>query len=341
MRTKNQTLFEHAFFFAIFAVVSYLVWKLIAPFIGTLALAAILVTICYPLHDYYLRKLPRWNKSLVSFFSLFTVLIGVVTPIVILSSYIVREAHQIYTMFSTTSSVSLVNSVERFQSFVQLFVPNFSVDFAAIAQEAAGFVVNDLVSLFANTASTVFLLIIALIASFYFFRDGKYFTEYLVALSPLKDVDDMKILSRLATAVRSVVTGTVAVAIIQGVLTAIGLAIFGFDRAILWGCVAAIGALIPGVGTTIVFVPAVIFLVYTGAHLSAIALVIWGVLAVGLIDNMLGPYIMSRGNHIHPFMVLLSVLGGIIFFGPIGFILGPVIVSFFFVLLELYGKRMV
>jgi predicted PurR-regulated permease PerM len=69
----------------------------------------------------------------------------------------------------------------------------------------------------------------------------------------------------------------------------------------------------------------------------AIGLAIWGMLAVGLIDNLLGPYLMSRGNKLHPFLILISVLGGISVFGPIGFIVGPVLISLFMVLLELYS----
>jgi predicted PurR-regulated permease PerM len=101
--------------------------------------------------------------------------------------------------------------------------------------------------------------------------------------------------------------------------------------------IAAFGALIPSVGTTIVFIPAVVFLLFNGAYVQAIGLLVWGVLAVGLIDNLLGPYLMSRGNKLHPFIILLAVLGGLSVFGPIGFVVGPVLVSLFIVLLELYS----
>ncbi len=207
-----------------------------------------------------------------------------------------------------------------------------------VVQQTARFIVDHLVSLFAGTASTIFLFFIALFACYYFFKDGKYFTTYLIKLSPLKDVDDQLILTRLALAVRSVALGTVTVAIVQGILTAIGLSVVGFDRAILLGCVAAIGALVPGVGTAIVIIPSVIYLVISGQHFLAIGLGVWGLIAVGFIDNLLGPYMMSKGNNLHPFLILLSVLGGLSLFGPLGFILGPVILSFFLVLLELYHQ---
>jgi len=136
----------------------------------------------------------------------------------------------------------------------------------------------------------------------------------LILLSPLDDDDDEKIIRRLATAIRAVALGTVFIALIQGVLTAIGLTLFGFERAILWGSIASIGALIPGVGTMIVFIPAIVYSVATGSYLIAVGVALWGALAVGLIDNLLGPHLMSRGGNTHPFLILLSVLGGIVLF---------------------------
>jgi predicted PurR-regulated permease PerM len=113
--------------------------------------------------------------------------------------------------------------------------------------------------------------------------------------------------------------------------------LFGFDRAVLWGSIAAFGALIPGVGTSIVFIPTVIYLILSGSYFLAGGMALWGMLAVGFIDNLLGPYLIGRKSNLHPFFILISVLGGISLLGPIGFILGPVSMSLFVVLMELYG----
>ena len=129
------------------------------------------------------------------------------------------------------------------------------------------------------------------------------------------------------------------VALIQGCLTGVGLWLFGFENTFIWGVLAAFGALIPSVGTTLVLVPAVLYLFFTGDTVAALGLIAWGVVAVGTIDNILGPYLMGRGNSIHPLLVLLSVLGGISVFGFIGFLLGPIVVSLFLVLLELYSSH--
>ncbi len=336
MSDATHKFLENIFFFAILLASGFLVWKLFVPFVGALSLAAIMVTICYPLYEWIRHRMPGKNKSLAALLSLFFVIVAIVIPLGILLSLIVSEAAAIYALFNSSSHLTFTSTLSNLENLIRQIVPQFSLNIADILQQSASFFASHLVSLFAGTASTIFLFFIALIASYYFFKDGVFFTRYLIQLSPLKDADDIRILSRLATAVRSVALGSVAVALLQGILTAIGFTIFGFDRAILWGCVAAIGALVPGVGTMIVFIPAVGYLIYTGAHIPALLLSLWGIFAVGLIDNIIGPYVMSRGNNVHPFLILLSVLGGLAMFGPIGFILGPVILSLFLVLLELY-----
>lgn len=339
MSASSHKLIENIFFFAVLVGSGYLVWLLFLPFVSAVALAAIIVTICYPLYEKIVRIVPRKNTSIASFVSLIVVILVVLTPLVILASFIFREALSIYSLVNSAGHVSFIDFLTRIEHIIQTFIPSFSLDTVNVVQQTASFIANHLMSVFTNTASTLFLFFIALIASFFFFRDGKIFTAYLMQLSPLPDENDTLILRRLATAVRSVALGSISIAMLQGALTSIGLTIFGFDRAILLGCIAAFGVLIPGVGTTIVFVPSVIYLIYTGQHVLAIGLGIWGALAVGLIDNLLGPYVMSRGNEIHPFLLLMSVLGGIMLLGPVGFILGPVILSLFLVFLELYHDQ--
>jgi predicted PurR-regulated permease PerM len=336
MKTETNKLVEQIFFYSIFALAAYFVWKLFSPFLSAIALSVIIVTICYPLYLRVLERFPAKNGTIASLITLCIIILCVVVPLTILGSLILREAVSVYSLFNSESSVSFMRTVESLETSIQNFVPNFSIDVAGTVQQTARFFVDHLLTFFAGTASTIFLFFVTLIASFYFFRDGKQFTQFLIRLSPLNDVADSQILHKLAISVRSVALGTVSIAMLQGVLTSIGFSLFDFNRAILWGCVAAIGALIPGVGTAIVFIPAVIYLLATGAGIPALFLGLWGAIAVGLIDNVVGPYVMSRGNNLHPFLLLLSVLGGIVSFGPIGFILGPVILSFFVVLFEIY-----
>lgn len=336
--TSKQRLVENIFFFALLIGSAYLMWLLFAPFAGALALAAIIVTISFPLHEYISRVLRIRNKTFAAFVSLITIVVIFVLPLFIIGSLLLREAISVYSLLDSSSTISLSNSLTGIEHSVQQFLPEFSLNIQGVVGNAANFIASSLLSIFAGTASTLFYLFIVLIATFYFFRDGNKIIKYIVQLSPLDDDEDSLILKRIAISIRSVTLGSLLVAIIQGILTGFGLALFGFDRAVLWGCVASISALIPGVGTTLVLLPAVLYLLVTGAFMSAGGLAVWAVVAVGLIDNILGPHLMSRGTVLHPFIILLSALGGIALFGPIGFILGPVITSLFVVLTELYAS---
>ena len=159
----------------------------------------------------------------------------------------------------------------------------------------------------------------------------------LIELSPLNDKEDEGVFDRLELAVNSVIKGNLVIALVQGVLTTIGFMLFGVPNAILWGTVAAVAALIPGIGTGLVFIPAVAFLFFTGANVPAFGLFIWGALGVGLIDNFLGPKLVGSGMKLHPLLVLLSVLGGLMYFSPAGVFLGPLSLSLLFALLSIYA----
>ncbi len=326
---------EYVFFFGFMGIVTYILWEMMAPFMSALALSAIIVTICYPLYERILPTMPKQSKTLAALLTTGIVLVIVILPLLFIASSLVNEAVSIYNQ-ANTGKVGIERSLQDAEVMVGKFVPGFELNITEYIKQAAEWLAGNVGAIFAGTASTVFLFFIALIGSFYLFRDGKEFTRKMVVISPLPDNEDELILKRMATAVRSVAMGIVFVAIIQGTLTSIGLAVVGFEQYVLLGALAAIGALIPGVGTAIVFIPAVIYLAFVGSYVAAVVLAVWAMLAVGLIDNILGPYLMSRGNPLHPFVVLLSVLGGVTFFGPIGFIVGPVVVSLFVVLLELY-----
>lgn len=327
---------EYVFFFGFMAVVGYLVWEMIAPFVSALALSAIIVTICYPLYTKVLKKTPRRNETVAALITTVIVLLIVIIPLFLITSALVNEGVSVYRI-ANSEQIGIEDSLRSVEEAIKVYFPAFELNAAEYMRQGASWLALNLGAIFAGTASTIFLFFISILGSFYLFRDGKTFIKSLLKISPLPDSQDTIIMKRLARAVRSVAVGTIFIALIQGSLTALGLWLFGFERAILWGVIAAFGALIPSIGTTVVFIPAVAYLLFNGSYVYAAGLTVWGVLAVGLIDNLLGPYLMSRGNKMHPFLILLAVLGGISVFGPIGFIVGPVLVSLFMVLLELYS----
>lgn len=332
---------EYVFFFGLLVLAGYMVWQIAAPFITALALSAIIVTITGPLHQRILRVTPRQNRTLAAFLSTIIVLIAIILPLSVLSSLIIGEVVGVYQDLESTGSGDLSTQIATLEATIVSILPIESFDLVAQAQTVASWFAENLGTIFAGTVSTLFTFFIAIIGAFYFFRDGDQMLELIIKASPLSDEEDRLILARTARAVRSVATGTLLLAIIQGTLVALGFLVIGIDRAVLWGTLASVGALMPGIGTTIVTAPAIVYLFASGSITSAFVLLIYATLVVGLVDNFLGPYLISRQNNMHPFIILIAVLGGISVFGPIGFIVGPVIVTLFFILLEIYNQYII
>lgn len=332
---------EYVFLFAILFGAGYLVWVVLSPFVTALALAIIIVTICYPLHKRIENFVYKNNKSLAAGLTTLIAVFVVVLPLIFISAILVRESVSFYQTLSSGPDLSFEKYITTFEQGVQSYIPGFTIDFGEQIKQSLDWFVGNIGTIFASTVSTIFIVFISLIGSYYFFRDGKEFIKILIKISPLPDKDDQIILNRLAIAVRSVATGVLLLSLIQGSVAAIGLTIFGIDRAILWGAVGAILAMLPGVGTSVVMIPAILYLFFTGHLVASIGLLIWMAISIIIIDNIIGPNLMSRGNNLHPFIVMTSVLGGISAFGPIGFIVGPVIVTLFIVLLEIYNQHIV
>ena len=308
-------------------VLTFFIFK---PFLFALTLAIVFATIFDPLHDRVL-KLTRGHKGLGALLATICVLILAIVPLTFLGIQIFQEAN-------TTQYGHFLNANLTIHKLTRLSpVPiEFSTDINQYIQEALNFLLQRLGPLFANVAKGSISLFIFLIALYYLFKDGHKLRRALVNISPLQDVHDETIFHKLALAINSVIRGNLAVAIIQGSATAIGFLLFTVPNPVLWGSAAAIAALVPSLGTSLVLLPAIAYLYISGNITLAIGLTVWGILAVGLIDNFLGPMLVGRGTRLHPFLVLLSILGGIGFFGPIGFLLGPLTLSLLFALLEIY-----
>lgn len=340
MQMKINRVIEYAFFFILLAVAGYMVWLIAEPFISALALAVIIVTICQPLHSWILKLFPK-RKTLTALLTTLLALVVVVLPVVTISSLVASEVTGVYQNLTANGKLDANETVERFETLVQSVVPGFEISLADQLRSVAEWFTGNITQILAGTVSTIFIFVISLIGAFYFFRDGKDFLQILIKISPLPDKEDTVILQRMAQAIRSVATGTLLIALIQGTLVAIGFSIVGIPNVILWGSVASVLAIIPGVGTGLVTFTAIFWLFYTGQIFFGIILTVWAMFIVGLVDNILGPILMSRGNNLHPFLILIAVLGGIALFGPIGFIVGPMIVTLFVVLLEIYSQYIV
>jgi len=339
--TKLQT-----YFFLGLLLTSFIIaFFILKPFLIPLAFAATFAVVLQPLYQGILRTMKNW-PSIAAVITIAITLFCIITPVTLLTQQIVGEAGQLYTSLSDGSAQTGVISIVSYaQGLIREFIPgmsSFTPDISeyinTYSRAVLIWVSNHLGSAFTSLITLALDFFIFTIALYYFLRDGGALKQQLILLSPLKDEDDKTIFNRLELAVNSVLRGTIVVAMIQGLVAAIGFTIFGIPNGILWGTFAALTALIPGVGTSLVLIPLIAYLFLTNHATQGVGLIVWGVLAVGMIDNFIGPKLLSRGTQLHPFAILLSVLGGIVFFGPAGIFMGPLSISLLFALLHIYTK---
>ncbi len=334
------------FFFGLLLAVVILAVFMFLPFLTPIVLAAAIAVVFAPLHRWIVRTFykDRERSNFGALTTLIVIVVIIFVPVLLLTGKIYTEVQSMYGFLIDESGRSQViaalnNGADSIShAFLNLY-PAYSFDsfnITDILQKGLEWIFGNLDTIFSGASKIALAVFVMLLALFYFLRDGRELKRQIIRLSPLGDEDDNKIFRKLETTIFSIFGGSIAVGIIQGILTGIGFAIFGVPNPALWGSVAAIAALIPGIGTSLVLIPAILYTYFTGSTGETIGLAVWGVLAVGLIDNFLAPIFINRGVKIHPFLILLSVLGGLIFFGPIGFVLGPIVLAFLFSLLEIY-----
>ncbi len=344
-----QTNSAHKFFIGFLLIVLGLAFFIFLPFLTPIVLALTLAIIFGPVHRFILRTFfgGRERSTFGAFITLLLVVLVVLIPALFIVGKLYNEIFDMYFYLTEESSrsamITFLNQLsEWFSNTFFGIYSSYSFDSLNVTQyiqEGLKWAFAHLDTVFSGTAKVFLGIFISLLALFYFLRDGREFKRHIIALSPLGDEDDERIFRRLEQAVYSIVAGSLIVGVIQGILTGIGFALFGVPSPAFWGAIAAVAALIPGIGTALILGPGVLYLFFTGLTFNAVGLLIWGVLAVGLIDNILGPILMNRGIKIHPFLILLSVLGGLAAFGAVGFILGPLILALLFALLEIYRQK--
>lgn len=326
---------------ALLAGTLLLVFFIFRPFLNALIMAMVFAVVFQPVHQRVLGFTRKREGSAAIITTLFIITI-ILVPVILLGIQIFQEAQQLYSSIAGSGGKKIIHTtIKSMLADLRKFFPvirGIPIDVDLYLKEGLDWLIRHLGDVFSNFATMLMNMFIFIISLYYLLKDGHRLKKTFLSLSPLPDSDDEIIFNKLESSINSVIKGNLVIAVIQGVLSAAGFAVFGVPNAMLWGSVTAIAALIPGVGTSLVLIPAILFLFLSGEVLSGFGLLVWGAGAVGLIDNFLGPKLVGRGMKMHPLIILLSVLGGIGFFGPIGFLLGPLAVSLLFAFFEILSS---
>lgn len=326
------------FFFILLGLTAVLATAIFWPFLIVLSISIALAVVLFPLNKWLRKNLTAgssWASSLITVI-LFIIILGI--PLYFIGVKVATEATGLFHNLADGGSAQ--QSIDNFTNWIKTIVPGTSdLQISEKLGDLTTFITNSIGKIFTATLNSFLSFLLILVSLFYFLKDGERFRDYLFKLSPLADKYDERIFSKLSIAVNGVMRGYLFIALVQGTLLGLGLALFGVPNPVLWGVLAGITSVIPSIGTAIVSVPSIIFLFLTGFPISALALLVWAVAIVGSIDNVLQPIIVGKNIDLPPIAVLFSVLGGVTMFGVAGLIIGPLSISLFLTLMSIYKEE--
>jgi len=207
-----------------------------------------------------------------------------------------------------------------------------------VVSSLSSFLVNGISSATMSTVNFIFLFFMFLYTMFFFLKDGKIFLEKIMYYLPLTSADEKRILLKFTSVTKAMLKGTLVIGVLQGSLAGLAFWVVGIDSALFWGTIMTVLSVIPVVGSSLIWIPAVLVLLASGAFAKAIALFLFCGVLVGSLDNVLRPLLVGKDTKMHELFILFGTLGGIAMFGIIGFIIGPIIAALFVTVWDIYGE---
>lgn len=325
------------FFFGLFVLGAGLTVAILWPFAKILILAIALSAVFLPAYHFFKKHVKAsWVASL---FTVVTFMIVLCIPLFTIGTVVFKQSQHLYTWVNNNGGLDNITTV--LNRSVENVFPGGAIDLKDNIASVTSRFTAGIGATFTATLTTFFSLLLVILTMFYFLKDGARWREMLLRFSPLSDESGNKILNKLHGAVTGIVRGYLLIALVQGILMSIGLYIFGVPHAALWGVFTGVASLVPTIGTALVALPVFGFLLLAGRTGAAIGFALWAGALVGTIDNFLNPYIVGKKIDIHPLLVLFSVLGGVALMGPIGILIGPLVISFMYALVSVYKTEVV
>ena len=345
--TTSGTNLRTAFVLLLVAAVTALFLAVVWPFLKPLLLAALLAGLFHRFYRWVTRLLGG-RRSLGAGVTLLVLLVLGLGPVsaflgIVLQQALTMTNQAIPWLSEHLGEASTFNVhdwlVQRFPALAR-YVPSqeqLLQQVATAVKTAGAYLVSFASRMTATTAAFLLNLFVMLYAMFFFFRDGHKILERIFYYLPLSDEDESRMLTQFASITRATLKGTLVIGVIQGGLGGIAFWVAGIEGAALWGTIMTILSIVPGIGAPLVWVPFVIFLYVNGQYLTATLLLVWCGAVVTTIDNFLRPVLVGRDSEMPDLLILIGTLGGLFLFGPIGFIVGPIVCGLFLTVWDIYG----
>ena len=324
----SQRIIVISFLVGLFLLSLMVVWPIIVSILAGLILAYIL----YPLYLIILKVVREKNISALIIVLLLLFLIFL--PIWFLFPVIVKQVFEAY---------SFMQKVDLF-GFLKPILPQASSnDTLALLNTFISNSINSIFSQFSqillDLPNLLLQLTVILFVFFFGMRDAEKLKNYVKSISPFSSELEKSLSTQFKEITNSVIYGHIIVGILQGILTGIGLLIFGVNNVLLLTLVAVLASVLPIIGAWLVWIPAGIYLLVSGHTGAGIGLMLYGAIFISWIDNVIRPYIVSRRTNLSSGIVLIGMIGGLMVFGVLGLVLGPLILAYAIVILDAYKDK--
>lgn len=330
---------ERHFIFTLLIIVLVLTVAILFPFLTVIILSAAFAVVLTPLYKLIKKYITRGVSWLASLITIIIFLIGLCVPLFFVGKAVfIQSEEAYYSIVADGSADKFINSLDS--SINNLLPEGIYFDTGTKIMNFVGSLSNNVASIFSSTFNSIIMFTIMIFALFYILKDGETWKKGIISILPLSNENSHKILVSLSGSINRVLKGSFVIAIAQGLLAWIGFTIFGVPNAAIWAVVAGIASFIPTFGTSIVSVPAMIYLFATGMQIQALGLLLWSILLIGTIDNLLTPYIISKNTEIPSLFILFSILGGISLMGPVGILIGPLVIGLLYSLVSIYKTEL-
>lgn len=317
---------------AVVAVLFALSVSLVLPYLQFLLAAVILAFVLRPLQ---VKLAPHVGRSLSAGLLLVLSLVALILPFFLVTVFVAGDVREFVSGLEERDlNFGVVE--EPIARYTGVEVDVGSAVRSSLS-EFGGF--DSALSVFGTLTHVLIGLGLLLFLLFFFVRDADRFVAWLRAMSPLPATVTDELIGRTVSITNAVLAGHVLVAIIQGVLAGIGLAVFGVPNFVFWTFVMVILGLIPIIGSFAVWAPACVYLFATGETISAVALFVYGSTVVAVSDDYLRPVVVDRYAHVSPSVIIVGVLGGLSVFGFMGLFVGPIIVAALKETIEVYDAH--
>ncbi len=340
----NTTTVSKAVLLLLVLGISALFMAMIKGFLMAVLLAGIAAALSQPLYQ-RLLKLCRGRPSPASLLTLLVIVLVIIVPLGSLLGVVTAEAIKVGNSITPWVQDKLENPDQirlwlQQRPFYDKVAP-YEDDIFVKAGQVVGFLSRFLIqNVSAATAGTVhffFMMSIMLYSMYFFLSGGGDLLNRILYYLPLKDDDERRLIDKFTSVTRATLKGTAVIGALQGGLAGLAFAVVGIPSSVFWGTIMVVLSVIPGIGTGLVWLPAAIILIAGGSVGKGVALAVFCGLVVGSIDNFLRPRMVGQDTQMPDLLILLGTMGGIVMFGILGFIIGPIVAALFVTIWEIYG----